>query len=83
MNARRGLSEGILALYCGGSMYADLRVCNSVLHVSTTEGLRDSYLFGGVNNAALAEAEVVTAPAIRPAPAAVAALDAATAEDLE
>ncbi|RYC81500.1 hypothetical protein BFJ63_vAg15612 [Fusarium oxysporum f. sp. narcissi] len=49
-------------------MRADLRVCDSVLHVSTTEGLRDRYPFGGVNDAALAEAEGVTAPTTRAAP---------------
>ncbi|KAJ0133296.1 Uncharacterized protein HZ326_23637 [Fusarium oxysporum f. sp. albedinis] len=49
-------------------MRVDLRVCDSVLHVSTTKGLRDRYPFGGVNDAALAEAEGVTAPTTRPAP---------------
>src|SRR5687768_14080316 len=58
---RKGSSEGILALYCGGSIHADLRVCDSMLHMSTTEGLRDSYLFCRVNDAALPEAESITA----------------------
>ncbi|KNB16623.1 hypothetical protein FOXG_15037 [Fusarium oxysporum f. sp. lycopersici 4287] len=49
-------------------MRADLRVCDSMLHVSTTKGLRDRYPFGGVNDAALAKAEGVTAPTTRPAP---------------
>ncbi|TXC03317.1 hypothetical protein FocTR4_00000089 [Fusarium oxysporum f. sp. cubense] len=49
-------------------MRADLRVCDSVLHVSTTDGLRDMYPFGSVNDAALAEAEDVTGLTTRSAP---------------
>jgi hypothetical protein len=51
--------------------------------MSTTEGLHDSYLFCRVNDAALPEAESITALAIQPALAAVIALDAALAEDVE
>ncbi|RKK67394.1 hypothetical protein BFJ69_g14528 [Fusarium oxysporum] len=64
-------------------MRADLRLCDSVLHVSTTKGLRDRYPFGSVNDAALAEAEGVTAPHYPTCPKRpFAALDAAITEDL-
>ncbi|KAM0083633.1 hypothetical protein ACKRZS_004218 [Fusarium odoratissimum] len=53
-------------------MRADLRVCDSVLHVSTTDGLRDMYPFGSVSDAALAETEDVTGLTTRSAPSGIA-----------